>query len=146
MSDSGNICVGCKHPIVDESIEGDITLKDGFISVDSKKLTVGEDSGCRNCAVVLDAIVTFVGGEYQSSMPSKIRVYTNPISQKLFINIGDQFEVIGYSGMSEQSIGTPELIISKTFHAISSLQCQVSGTSKNAGRFRKILLRKRLFV
>ena len=66
--------------------------------------------------------------------------------QGLFIYIGEGILILRYSGMSEQSIGKLELIIRKTFHALSSLQSLVSGMSKNSERFRKTLLRKRLFV
>ena len=110
MSGSENICVCCKHPIVDETIEGDMTLKDGYIETDFQDLAMGVDSECRNCAVILDAIATHVRGGYRSSMQSKIGVYSSPwISQKFHINIGDKIEVIRCSGMSKHSTATLEL-------------------------------------
>jgi len=101
MSDSENVCVGCKHPIVDESIEGDITLKEYDVRIDSKEMAVGVDSKCRNCAVILDAIVTFLGREDRPFMRNNTSVFPNQRKQELVINIGRRIEVIRYSGMSE---------------------------------------------
>ena len=148
MPDGENICVGCKHPIVDETIEGDMALADGYTEIDFKKLAVGEDSGCRNCAVILDAIVTFVEGEGRSFMPSHTCVGYDSERQDLTIEIESSkwIEVIRYSGMSEHYTATLELRVHKILHAITSLPCLVSGTSKNPDRFREILLRKKPFV
>ena len=146
MSDNENICVGCYHSIMDGTIEGDMTLKDGLTGVDFKKLAVGEDSGCRNCAVILDAIVTHVGGEDRSLMQSDMFVSSSPKRQALHIHFGEEIEVIRHSGMSKHSAGTFELIIRKTSHAIQSLSTLMSGTSESPDRFRKILLRNRLFL
>ena len=56
-------CVGCKAPLVDETVEGDI--RDGFSdnihfekARDNKtfaNMAVGSENGCRNCMLFLDA-------------------------------------------------------------------------------------------
>jgi len=150
MSDSENICVCCRHPIVDETIEGDMTLRVEYLIIDFKDLALGVDSKCRNCAVILDAIVTFVGDEDRSLMQLYIPVCIDLESQELRIDIGvDIYEdivVLRYSGMSEHSTATLKLRVSKIFHAILSLPSLMSGTLESLDRFREILLRERLFV
>jgi len=148
MSNSENVCVGCKHPIVDETIEGDMTLRVGTIYVYFKDLATGVDSKCRNCAVVLDAIVAHVGGEDRLLTQSIIWVDSSPICQELRIGIGTSpaIAVLRHSGMSEHSIAMLELRVHKIFHAVLSLPSPMSGTSESLDRFRKTLLRKRLFV
>ena len=146
MFDSENICVCCKHPIVDETIEGDMTLKELYTSVDFNELSGGVDSGCRNCAVILDAISAHVWGRDRSFRQSMLSVHSSPISRGLVIGQDEKIEVIRYSGMSEHYTATFELIVRKTFHEILSLPSPVSGTLKNLDPFRKILLRKRLCV
>ena len=122
MSGSENICVCCKHPIVDETIEGDITLQYNYIEADFKDLAMGVDSNCRICAVILDAIATHVRGGYRSFMQSKVGVYSSSsISQEFRINIGDKIEVLRPSGMSKQFTATLELRLHKIFHATLSL-------------------------
>lgn len=101
MSDSENICVCCRHPIVDETIEGDMTLRVEYLIIDFKDLALGVDSKCRNCAVILDAIVTFLGREDRPFMRNNTSVFPNQRKQELVINIGRRIEVIRYSGMSE---------------------------------------------
>lgn len=54
--------------------------------------------------------------------------------QELVIDIGVKIEVLRYSGTPEQSTVTFELIVRKTLH------------TKNPERFRKVLLRRKLFV
>jgi hypothetical protein len=61
MSVSADVCVGCECPIVDQTIKGDLTLGEKYFTPVSKNLIVGSQSGCRNCAVILDAITTFAG-------------------------------------------------------------------------------------
>ena len=147
MSESENICVCCHHPIVDETIEGDMTLKDGYAFVEYKNLAVGEDSGCRNCAIILDAIVTFVAGEDRSFMRSNsMCVYSHRDIHAFVIDIGKNIEVIHHSGMSEHCTVTLELRVRKILHATLSDSTPTSGTSKCSDRLRDILLRKRLFV
>jgi len=100
MPDSENICVGCQHPIVDEMIEGDMTLKDGHTFIEFKNLAVGEDSGCRNCAIIFDAIVTFAAGEDRSfDQFEMIGVYSPVDIHVLIINFdfGKKIEVIRHS-------------------------------------------------
>jgi hypothetical protein len=58
-----NDCVGCKAPLVDETVEGD--LRDGssdeidFENARDNKtfanMVVGSENGCRNCMLFLDA-------------------------------------------------------------------------------------------
>jgi hypothetical protein len=63
MSARKDYCVGCKAPLVDETVEGDI--RDGFSdnihfekARDNKtfaNMAVGSENGCRNCMLFLDA-------------------------------------------------------------------------------------------
>lgn len=65
MSYRKDYCVGCKAPLVDETVKGDLT--DNFFSggINSENardnntfanMVVGSKNGCRNCIVFLDAL------------------------------------------------------------------------------------------
>jgi hypothetical protein len=99
MSVSADVCVGCKHPIVDRTIKGDLTLRERSFLAAPKSLVVGSQSGCRNCAVILDAITTFVGNEDWTSTKPSIRI--SPDKLLLEIDFGEFTEVFRCIGMSD---------------------------------------------
>jgi hypothetical protein len=102
MFDSAGVCVGCKHPIVNETIKGDMTLRYGHISINSKELVVGARSGCRNCAVIFDAITTFVGNPDPTSRHNIFEIFHSAHNGELKIAFGECIEVVRCTGNSDQ--------------------------------------------
>jgi hypothetical protein len=102
MFDSADVCVGCKHPIVDETIKGDMTLSFGRTPIISKELVVGARSGCRNCAVIFDAITTFVGNPDPTSISHIFGIWQSPHNGGLKISLGELIEVVRCTCNSDQ--------------------------------------------
>ena len=109
MSDSENVCVGCKRPMVDETIEGDSMLEDRPLHIDSKEMVVGARSGCPNCAVILDAITTFAGNEDATSLSSSYSIW--PTAHDRTLSVSGFIEVFRCSSTSDQFSGLPELTL-----------------------------------
>jgi hypothetical protein len=73
MSASKDYCVSCEAPLVDETVKGDLT--DGFANFSSfenalndktfANRVVGSKNGCRNCAVIMDALSFISRGKDQ---------------------------------------------------------------------------------
>jgi len=106
MSDSGTVCVGCGHPILDEMTGEDLTLEFKPYCIKSKNLLIGSKIGCRNCDFILDAITTALG-QGRLSMEWYITTWPDVEDQELVIRIEEKtevrerIEVIRYIGMSK---------------------------------------------
>jgi hypothetical protein len=102
MFDSADVCVGCKHPIVDETIKGDMTLRFGSVPINSKELVVGAHSGCRNCAIIFDAVTTFVGNPDPTSIHDEFVIWHSAYNGQLKITFGECIEVVRCAGNADQ--------------------------------------------
>lgn len=104
MFNGEDVCVGCKHPIVDENIKGDITLWGQNLQVDLEEVVVGARSRCRNCSVILDAVNTFVGTEDPSSIQRSLTIwpFLDRYEEHFLIQLHEEVEVeiVRRSGMS----------------------------------------------
>jgi hypothetical protein len=105
MSATKDVCVGCGYPIVDKTIEGDLTITDCHESIDPMKMEVGSKNGCRNCAVMLDAISTITRDEGQGK---RLVFSISSLKQirSIMIGSGEGFlshsymEIVRYAGTS----------------------------------------------